>query len=74
MKKLKIAIVAILMLVGILQSKKEVKHDVNLNLNSVAHACNIIPESVDDYCWIVIYWDTSGSYTCDEGGHWSCYV
>jgi len=46
---------------------------INTSLIQEAQACEIVPESTADFCWIVEYiypW----YYTCTEGGIWSCYV
>ncbi len=70
-KFVSVAVIAVAITAGFNHSK--VNNEQDVNLNQIALACNVIPESTDDYCWKVEYTSPT-SYNCEEGGVWSCYI
>ncbi len=74
MKKMNFLKACVFLVLFILSFLISNKNDIgDISLSQTALACNIVPETVDDYCWEVEY-TSPYSYNCYEGGIWSCYV
>ncbi len=72
MKMVKVILIVSIVAVSFFLKTKSFSN-ADISLNQLALACNIVPESTDDYCWYVEY-NSPVSYDCYEGGIWSCYV